>query len=76
MVRCLAAALPLWIAVAISITAAAAPPPVPVRLCHIPVQYIATDRLWARHALFAARHLAPRFPALNVSFDYATADGV
>jgi hypothetical protein len=39
------------------------------------VRYIGNDRVFARHALFATRYLAPRFPNLNVSFDYATVNG-
>lgn len=49
--------------------------PVPVRLCHIPLQYVPNDRIFARHAMFAAQYLQPRFPELNVTFDFATLDG-
>jgi ABC-type branched-subunit amino acid transport system substrate-binding protein len=46
-----------------------------VRLCHIPASFIVKDRSFARHALFASQWLAPQFPTLNVSFDFATANG-
>ena len=49
--------------------------PLPFHLCHIPASYIATDRLYARHAMFAAQRLAPQYPELNVTFGFATLDG-